>query len=88
MEMVKHYKIGAIVGESTAGTNGDAVLVLSPAVGYMFTGYQFLNHDGGKHHGIGTLPDVACPIKLDDLRNGVDTQVKKACELIHNMTSK
>ena len=83
MELVKHFKIGTIIGEHTAGTNGDMVLVNAPAVGYMFTGYKFLDHDEKKHHGVGTLPDVECPMKIEDLRNGIDTQVKKACEIIN-----
>lgn len=87
MELVKHFKIGTIVGEHTAGTNGDAVLVLSPAVGYLFTGYKFLNHDGTQHHSIGTLPDVECSMKIEDIRKGEDTQIKKACEIINKLSN-
>ena len=83
MELVKHFKIGTIIGEHTAGTNGDMVLVKSPAAGYMFTGYKFIDHDGKKHHGIGTSPDIECHMKIEDIRKGVDTQIKKACEIIN-----
>ena len=82
LELVGHFKIGTIVGEHTAGTNGDMVMVRTPADGYLFTGYKFLRHGGKKHHGIGTIPDIECPMKIEDIRNGGDTQIEKAIEII------
>lgn len=58
VELIKTHKIGTVIGEPTSGTNGDAVIVRSPSMGYIFTGYKFLNHDGSLHHGIGVLPDI------------------------------
>ena len=84
LEMVKYYKIGTIIGEATAGTNGDAVILKSPTIGYLFTGYQFFNHDGSKHQGIGILPDIPCPNTIKDIRDRKDTQMIKAIELITN----
>ena len=83
MELVKHYKVGTIIGEHTAGTNGDVVLMRSLAVGFMFTGYKFFGHGNKKYHGIGISPDIECPMKIEDIRKGVDTQIKKACEIIN-----
>ncbi len=54
MEMVKHYQIGTIIGEPTAGTNGNARFDLE----VLMTGLKFLNHDGSQHHGIGVIPDI------------------------------
>ena len=83
LEMIKHYRIGKIIGEPTAGTNGDAVIINSPTIGVIFTGFQFFTYDGKKHHGIGIQPDVECSLSLEDLRNGKDTQLLKACEIIN-----
>lgn len=82
LELIKNHRIGIIIGESTSGTNGDAIILKSPSMGYIFTGYKFLNHNGSLHHGIGVIPDVECQQKLSDIQNGEDTFVKKACELI------
>ncbi len=87
-EIVKHFKIGTIVGGHTSGTNGDATLVRTPAVGYVFTCYKFFEHDGKEHHGIGIYPDIECPMKIEDIRKGEDTQIKKACEIIHKLSDK
>jgi len=54
MEMVKHYKIGTIIGEPTAGTNGDLRFDLEEVM----TGLKFTNHDDSQHHGIGVIPDI------------------------------
>lgn len=82
LELIKNHRIGIIIGEPTSGTNGDAIILKSPSMGYIFTGYKFLNHNGSLHHGIGVIPDVECQQKLSDIQNGEDTFVKKACELI------
>ena len=54
MEMVKHYRIGTIIGEPTAGTNGDVRFDL----GVRMTGAKFTNRDDSQHHGIGVIPDI------------------------------
>ena len=82
LELIKNYRIGLIIGEPTSGTNGDAIILRSPSIGYVFTGYKFLNHDGTSHHGIGVIPDIECHQKISDIQNGKDTFVNKACELI------
>lgn len=84
MELIKHHQIGPIIGEPTSGTNGDAVILKSPSIGFLFTGYKFLNHDGSPHHGIGVLPDISCRPQLEDIRRGEDTLLKEACQWITN----
>ena len=54
MEMVKSYQIGTIIGEPTAGTNGDVRFDFE----VMMTGLKFTNHDDSQHHGIGIIPDI------------------------------
>lgn len=84
VELIKSHKIGTIIGEPTSGTNGDAVIVKSPSIGYIFTGYKFLNHDGSLHHGIGIMPDINCKQKLSDVQHGEDSLINLACSLILN----
>lgn len=82
MEMIKHYKLGTIVGEPTAGTNGDVCINRLPAMGHFFTARKFKNHDDSQHYGIGVLPDVYCPPTIKDIQNGIDTQLEKAKQIL------
>jgi hypothetical protein len=57
MGIVEYFKLAAIVGEPTAGTNGNVNPFRLPG-GYTvsWTGMKVLKHDGSQHHGIGILP--------------------------------
>ena len=58
LDIIKTYKIGPIIGEPSAGCNGDAVFCSLPYASFMMTGYKFMNRDNSQHHGIGVLPDI------------------------------
>jgi C-terminal processing protease CtpA/Prc len=59
--IVEAYKLAAIVGETTAGTNGNLNSFVLPG-GYRvkFTGTRTLKNDGSRHHGVGIAPTVPC----------------------------
>jgi hypothetical protein len=59
MGIVEHYKLGEIIGEATAGTNGNVNPIELPG-GYtvMWTGMKVLKHDGTQHHGVGIRPTI------------------------------
>ncbi|MGD0776542.1 MAG: S41 family peptidase [Candidatus Solibacter sp.] len=59
MGIVEHYKLGEILGETTAGTNGNVNPFALPG-GYTvtWTGMKVLKHDGSRHHGLGIRPTV------------------------------
>ena len=59
MGIVENYKLGEIVGEATAGTNGNVNPFELPG-GYSlsWTGMKVLKHDGSQHHGVGIAPTV------------------------------
>jgi C-terminal processing protease CtpA/Prc len=59
MGIVEHYKLGEIVGEPTAGTNGNINPFALPG-GYtvVFTGMKVVKHDGSTHHGVGIQPTI------------------------------
>lgn len=59
MGIIEAYKLAAIVGEPTAGTNGNINPFTLPG-GYrvVWTGMKVLKHDGSQHHGVGIQPTV------------------------------
>jgi C-terminal processing protease CtpA/Prc len=59
MGIVEYYKLGAIVGSPTAGTNGNVNPVTLPG-GYTitWTGMKVLKQDGSRHHGVGIMPTI------------------------------
>jgi C-terminal processing protease CtpA/Prc len=83
MGIVEAYKLGAIVGETTAGTNGNINPVQLPG-GYrvIFTGMKVLKHDGSRHHGVGIAPTVPVSPTVAGIRAGRDEQLEKAVALL------
>ena len=59
MGIIEHYPLAEIVGEPTAGTNGNVNLFTVPG-GYKiwWTGMKVVKHDGSQHHLIGIQPSV------------------------------
>lgn len=83
MGIVEAYKLGEIVGETTAGTNGNINTLKLPG-GYrvVFTGMKVLKHDGSRHHGVGIAPTVPVSPTAAGLRAGRDEQLDKALEML------
>ncbi|MBB5621666.1 C-terminal processing protease CtpA/Prc [Pedobacter cryoconitis] len=79
---VKDLKLGTIVGQATAGTNGSMNVIYLPGK-YIFpyTGMMVTNHTGGKHHLIGIQPDVLIAPTITGLKNQKDEVLEKAIEL-------
>jgi hypothetical protein len=82
--IVEHYRLGELVGQTTAGTNGDVNVIFLPG-GYRlpFTGMKVLKHDGSQHHLIGIRPTVPLERTLKAVLEGRDELVEKALELIN-----
>ncbi len=57
-DIIKHYKLGTLIGENTAGCNGDTGYFKLPFASFTMSLYKFLNRDGTQHHGIGITPDI------------------------------
>lgn len=81
--IVEAYSLGEIVGETTAGTNGNINPVSLPG-GYtfQFTGMKVLKHDGTPHHGVGIHPTVPVRRTIKGIREKRDEFLEKALELI------
>jgi C-terminal processing protease CtpA/Prc len=82
MGMVEAYKLADIVGEPTAGTNGNINPFTVPG-GYLlwWTGMRTLKHDGSGHHGIGIQPTHPVARTIAGIAEGRDEILEKALEL-------
>ncbi|MBV8252509.1 MAG: hypothetical protein JO154_07865 [Chitinophaga sp.] len=82
MGYVQDEHLATIIGEPTAGTNGDINMITMPG-GYIFTfsGLVVKNHDGSKHHLKGIVPNVPVTPTLAGLAAGKDDVLEKALQL-------
>ena len=79
MGIVEAYKLGEIVGETTAGTNGNVNPIALPG-GYtiVWTGMKVLKHDGSRHHGVGIAPTIPVSRTIRGVAEGRDEQLERA----------
>jgi C-terminal processing protease CtpA/Prc len=82
MAYVKAFKLATIIGEPTAGANGDVNWVTLPG-GYTisFTGLKVTLHDGTQHFTKGILPDVTVLKSIQGIRENKDEVLAKAIAL-------
>lgn len=82
MSFIEHYKLATIVGQPTAGTNGNVNPFTLPGGYYIsWTGMKVQKHDGSQHHGVGILPDVYVEKTIQGVREGRDEFLEKAMEI-------
>jgi C-terminal processing protease CtpA/Prc len=82
MGMVEAYKLADIVGEPTAGTNGNINPFTVPG-GYLlwWTGMRVLKHDGSRQHGVGIQPTHPVLRTIAGIAERRDEILEKALEL-------
>ncbi len=84
MGIVEEYKLGEIIGEHTAGTNGNINRInFSNGWSITFTGMKVLKHDGSQHHGIGRIPTIPVSPTIKGFLEGRDEQLEKAVEILN-----
>lgn len=85
MGFVEGYELATIIGQPTAGTNGNVNMFRLPG-GYRitWTGMKVLKHDGSQHHGIGILPEIYVEKTIQGVKDGRDEFLEKALELVMN----
>lgn len=81
--MVQYYGLGQIVGESTAGTNGNINWVSLPT-GYdlVWTALRVLRFDGSRFNGLGIRPTIEVHRTLKALKERRDEALEKAVEIL------
>jgi hypothetical protein len=83
--IVENYKLGEIVGETTAGTNGNINIIELPGdYQIYFTGMKVLKQDGSRHHGVGISPTVKVTRTRAGIAAGKDEFLEKAIEIVKN----
>lgn len=83
MGFIKGYKLATIVGQPTAGANGNINPFNLPG-GYnlSFTGMKVKLQDGGQLHAIGIQPDIFVNQSIKGITEGRDEYLEKAMELL------
>jgi hypothetical protein len=86
LAIIAHYKLAAIVGGPTAGTNGNVNPFVLPG-GYevRWTGMKVLQHDGSRHHGLGIRPTVPVARTIKGVAAGRDEVLERALALVRPM---
>ncbi len=84
MSFIEHYKLGEIVGQPTAGTNGNVNhFTLPGGFRVTWTGMRVVKHDGSQHHLIGILPTVPAERTIRGVTEGRDEYLEKALVIIN-----
>lgn len=82
MSFIEHYKLATIIGQPTAGTNGNVnPFTLSGGYSVSWTGMWVQKHNGLPHHGVGILPHVYVQKTISGIRENRDEFLDKAVEL-------
>jgi hypothetical protein len=77
--VVSNNRLAPIVGEPSAGTNGD-VNIVDVAGGYRlrWTGLRVVNRDGSQHHLVGVRPTIEVHQTIAGIRAGRDEVLERA----------
>lgn len=83
--VIEGARLAPIVGETSAGTNGDINPFSLPG-GYSltWTGLKVLKQDGSPHHGVGIRPTVEVHRTLLGVRAGRDEQLEVALAIVQS----
>jgi len=81
--IIEHYKLAAIVGSPTAGTNGNVnPFSLPGGIQVTWTGMKVLKHDGSRHHGVGILPTIPAGRTIGGVTEGRDEVLDRAIAVV------
>jgi len=88
MGLVEYYRLGEILGEPTAGANGNVnTFTLPGGFTIAWTGMKVVKHDGSRHHAIGVKPTIPCHRTIAGVAAGKDEFLDKALEVINSAGS-
>ena len=80
--MVRHYQLGTIIGQTSAGTTGDMTLLDLPLFPFFMTGMRMHGMDGEQHHALGIIPDKIIPVYASDYMTNYDRTLHEALNTI------
>jgi hypothetical protein len=81
--MVEHDKLGEIVGEATAGTDGTVNPFLLPGGFKMtWTGQRVLKQDGSPLFGVGVVPTIPAALTQKGIAEGRDEVLERAIQAV------
>ena len=79
LALFRAYGLAKVVGERTAGVNGQLVAMSLPCgLTQTFTGMLVRNYDGARFHGVGLGPDLTAPATLRGFRLQRDEALDRA----------
>jgi len=85
LSIIEYYKLGKLVGDTTAGTNGNVNFIpLMGGYSIMWTGMKVLKQDGSQHHLIGYRPDYPVKRTIKAIKENRDEYLEKALEILKN----
>lgn len=85
MGIVAYYELGEIVGQPTAGANGNVNSFTLPGQYRLrFTGMRVIKHNRSQHHLIGIQPTIPVEKTIEGVRAGKDEFLQKAIEVIND----
>ncbi len=83
MSFVERYKLGTIVGQPTAGMNGNVnSFELPGGFRIAWTGMKVVKHDGSQHHLVGIRPTVPMTRTIKGVLEGRDELFEKALDIV------
>ena len=86
MSIVESLKLGAIVGEPTAATNGNINTIAVPGGWTItFTGMRVTKDDGTPYHGVGTRPTHPASRTIAGIKAGKDELLDAATKLAEEL---
>jgi C-terminal processing protease CtpA/Prc len=85
MGLVEHYRLGAIVGAPTTGTNGNIAWITTPSgCRVRFTGMRVTKHDGAQHHLVGIQPTIPASLTIAGVLAGRDEVLEKGLAYVRD----
>jgi C-terminal processing protease CtpA/Prc len=88
MGIVEHYDLGTIVGQPTAGANGNVNPFTLPGKYRVYwTGMRVQKHDRSQHHLVGNRPDVRATRTIEGVGAGQDEVLQTALRRIKDSLS-
>ncbi len=83
MGFIKAYDLATIIGQPTAGANGNInPFKITGNYSITFTGMKVVKHDGSQHHAIGVLPDIFVSKTIEGVKLGKDEFLEEAIDII------